>query len=318
MQTLNAGDVFVPGGMPEHTYNPREKHGLEKKLRDAKKTARKIVSVTGMTKSGKTVLVARLFPRDSCVWFDGGAFTNEAEFWIDLVDQLGAFTSFSLSDGNERSVETAAEARAQGGLFGWLASLALRLGIRRSRTTGISVSRQSSPKAIALRTLRKRKVPLVLDDFHYLPRDDQKRILRALKQLIFEGVPIVAISIPHRKYDALKAERELTGRVTQVPVPAWDPEELVEIASKGFPLLNVETSDNLVSNLVGQALGSPHLMQEFCLALCRKHNVEETAQERLSISGNEPLRPLFQSVAEETGICQHRFRKYLIGCHQAA
>jgi hypothetical protein len=126
-------------------------------------------------------------------------------------------------------------------------------------------------------------------------------VLRALKPLIFAGVPIVVISIPHRKYDALKAERELTGRVTQIPVPPWDETELAEIAETGFPLLNVAVGRGVIAQFVAEALGSPHLMQEFCLAACVRVNVERTSPLGVAFPATASLDELFERVAEDTG-----------------
>jgi hypothetical protein len=48
--------VFVPGGLPKHTYVPRSNLRLEEQLRAATDNLCKLVTVTGPTKSGKSVL----------------------------------------------------------------------------------------------------------------------------------------------------------------------------------------------------------------------------------------------------------------------
>jgi hypothetical protein len=53
-------DVFVPGGFPRHTYNPRVELQLEEKLAEVKDNLCKLVTVTGQTKSGKTVLARKI------------------------------------------------------------------------------------------------------------------------------------------------------------------------------------------------------------------------------------------------------------------
>ena len=53
---LRYQDVFVPGGFPRHTYNPRVDLQLEQRLAEVKDNLCKLVTVTGQTKSGKTVL----------------------------------------------------------------------------------------------------------------------------------------------------------------------------------------------------------------------------------------------------------------------
>jgi len=54
---IKHSDIFVPGGFPRHTYNPRVELQLECRLSEVKNNLCKLVAVTGHTKAGKTVLV---------------------------------------------------------------------------------------------------------------------------------------------------------------------------------------------------------------------------------------------------------------------
>ena len=72
MADIRYQDIFVPGGFPRHTYNPRVDLQLEIKLAESKDNLCKLVTVTGQTKSGKTVLARRIFPPEETVWIDGG------------------------------------------------------------------------------------------------------------------------------------------------------------------------------------------------------------------------------------------------------
>ena len=138
-----------------------------------------------------------------------------------------------------------------------------------------------------------------IDDFHYLDRQFQGDLVRALKPLVFEGIPIIAIAIPHRRYDAIKVEREMTGRLLSIEVPPWSTDELTEIADRGFPLLNINVSDRIKKRLAQESYGSPHLMQEFCRALCRINGIEESLTHEVKISSlNENI---FHDVADGTG-----------------
>lgn len=64
MTKISYTDIFVPGGFPRHTYNPRTGLALESKLVEVKQNLCKLAIVTGHTKSGKTVLVRKLMPRN--------------------------------------------------------------------------------------------------------------------------------------------------------------------------------------------------------------------------------------------------------------
>ena len=73
-------------------------------------------------------------------------------------------------------------------------------------------------KARALQGLRGTQRALIIDDFHYLDRKIQGSVVRALKSLVYAGHPVILIAIPHRRYDAVRVEKEMTGRVHDVPI----------------------------------------------------------------------------------------------------
>jgi hypothetical protein len=65
------GDVFTPGRMPDVTYNPRSEHDVEGALRRFLDNRGAALTLSGPTKSGKTVVVERVLPRDEALWIPG-------------------------------------------------------------------------------------------------------------------------------------------------------------------------------------------------------------------------------------------------------
>lgn len=60
---LRAQDVFTPGSFPVHTYVHRIDLDVEQQLRDALATPGQLISISGPSKSGKTVLVEASWAR---------------------------------------------------------------------------------------------------------------------------------------------------------------------------------------------------------------------------------------------------------------
>jgi hypothetical protein len=300
MKILRTNQVFVPGGMPTFTYVPRAERNLEARLAEAKDNLCKLVTVTGSTKSGKTVLTNRVFPRTSSVWIDGGTVKEEDDLWNFILDAIGGHSEETETDADETASKFSGE-------IGAAAQLPLvfegqgKLGAEYAKKRGASVAKKLSlkPRAAAITQLRETKLPVIIDDFHYLDRDFQGNIIRALKPLIFEGLPVILIAIPHRRYDAVKVEREITGRIEAVTIAAWEINELLQIPKGGFPLLNLFVDDVVLYQFAAQAYGSPHLMQEFCRSLASEHGVKETVASSLIIK--EVANDLFKRVAEGTG-----------------
>lgn len=294
-------EVFVPGGLPKFTYNPREERKLEEKLSESKENLCKLVILTGLTKSGKTVLAQKIFPRNGAIWFDGGAFSNEEEFWLELNSKIGNFTehSESKSNGGDASVEAGAE--VEGGIVVVKGKGHLQTRISGFNEQGLTKTRRIGGKTAALQGLSEKHIPLIIDDFHFIPREKQGNIIRSLKSLVFDGLPVVFIAIPHRHLDVVKSEREMTLRTHKIDVPAWSIDELRRIPDSGFPLLNVDVSDKIKTTMAENAFGSPHLMQEFCRELCEENNIKETLNRKIILIDESILPQLFKKIAENTG-----------------
>lgn len=297
MKQLRYQDVFTPGGFPVHTYNPRAALGLEGMVREVTKNLCKLVTVTGQTKSGKTVLVRRILPREDSIWIDGGVVSVEDDFWQVVIDQLDLFQSVTRSESQSSTATLSADGTAGANLLFAKGNVSVGGELEGSRESGTTSSKLLSSRVVALRALGSARVPLVVDDFHYLPKDLQGSVVRALKPLIFDGVPVVLIAIPHRRYDAIKVEKEMTGRMFPVTIPSWEESELQYIADKGFAILEQRCPSDISKRMISEAIGSPHLMQDFCRSVCKGMNdVSEVAT-----LTTERLETVFRDVAETIG-----------------
>ena len=301
MTKYKLGEVFVPGGLPKLTYNPRTEHKLESRLEEVKDNLCKLVMVTGLTKSGKTVLVQKIFPRKDIIWIDGGSFTNEEEFWSEINDQLDSYTSFSETSSVNNTKSVGGGLEGQGSIPFLKAKVSGNTEFSQSNDNQKSFSRSVSSKTAAISSLRNNIIPLVIDDFHYIKREKQGTIVRALKSLIFDGLPVILIAIPHRRLDVVKVEREMTGRIETIEIPSWTIDELKYISNEGFPLLNTEINDSITTEMANNALGSPHLMQEFCREISREFDVKNTLDNKMLIKDKSILPIIFGRVADGTG-----------------
>lgn len=290
-------DVFVPGGFPHHTYNPRESLLLENQLMEVKENLCKLVTITGHTKSGKTVLTRKIISPSSSIWVDGGSIHDEDDFWSIIIDNLPIYQDTSV--GTEKTDASTLSAKGSAGANFLVVKGQGEFGgsLEQARSTTESKSKTISSRISALQGLRQNKIPLIIDDFHYLPKELQGSIVRALKPLVFEGIPVIVIAIPHRRYDAIKVEREMTGRIRPISIPAWTEEELYYIAKQGFSVLGTGINESTMRKLAQEAVGSPHLMQEFCRHVAKSF---ESNAAKKTIS-DEDLNKIFLDVAETIG-----------------
>jgi hypothetical protein len=68
---LFATDVFTPNDFPEHTYVARTGPNLEMRSGDAIATPKVVVSISGPSKSGETVLIEKTVGKDNLILVSG-------------------------------------------------------------------------------------------------------------------------------------------------------------------------------------------------------------------------------------------------------
>lgn len=294
-------DVFVPGGFPRHTYNPRVELQLEEKLAEVKDNLCKLATVTGQTKSGKTVLARKILPQEESIWIDGGVVSQENDFWDVIIEQLQLFQSTEQENKNETTSKIGGKGTAEANFLLAKGSGEINTELQKTRGATVIGGRTVSSRVTALKGLRASNVPLVVDDFHYIPREMQGSIVRALKPLIFDGLPVVIIAIPHRRYDALKVEKEMTGRISPINIPTWSETELQFISNTGFELLGFQAPSDFNSHLSSEAIGSPHLMQDFCRGVSKLLEIEFNSEPRTFEATRTQIEIVFRDVAETIG-----------------
>lgn len=298
---LRYTDVFVPGGMPTYTYNPRVDRRLEDAIRESIHDY-KLLVITGPTKSGKTVLVNKVFPRTESLWVDGGMIDSENDFWEIIVSELGGYTEEQISNGEDLQCTISGTAKADGSVLLAKVSAGMTGTASSTERTSHLQSRHTSNKTKAIFLLQEMKVPLIIDDFHYISKEIQKHIVRALKAPIMYGVPVICIAIPSRKFDVIDVERELTGRMDSIEMPTWEIPELELIAKNGFTSLNLEIDEDIIKYLASESFGSPFLMQDFCRTICKESSIEYKMPKPQHLSLTfESVSNIFPIIADNSG-----------------
>lgn len=274
-RVARTGEVFVPGGLPDVTYVARETLKAEAVVNDFLDEKFRMLSLSGPTKCGKTVLVRRMVPE--AVVISGGDIENVNDFWGAVVDKLGGYTDVSKEIAREESESESRDVSGEVGVpfakVGGGGGRSTSYGETQTKTLG-----KARPlHLVAQDALRSHlDVVLFIDDFHYIPQPVQLSIVRGLKALIFDGLRVIVASVPHRAYDAVRVENEMTGRVEHFTLPIWSEPELQMIANSGFDVLRVSTAPSVTNRMADESFGSPHLMQDFCLNLCKANEVRET------------------------------------------
>lgn len=274
--TLRATDVFTPGSFPQHTYVERAQQGLEDSLRDALETPGQVVSLSGPSKSGKTVLVEKVVGPDLLITITGASIAGAPDVWRQVLDWMDVPASISAASGIGGSIGGEVSARGS-------AAIPLVAKGELGTTGKIGVTVDTSSEAVRERRGLQQVVDeiggsdfvLLLDDFHYMARDVQSEVAKSLKEAVRLGIKIVTAAVTHRGDDVLRANPELRGRVRAIDLEYWNTSELREIADSGFNALNVSFDPVAINKFIEESAGSPQLMQLLCLQACFVFNLRE-------------------------------------------
>lgn len=272
----------MAGGQPTVTYVQRQAEAVELQFARAIATPNQIVSLSGPTKTGKTVLCRRTLGDRQFVWIDGGQVSTGREFWERVAHDL------NLPSESETREESETEVAAEGSL----PLLVTASGSQLFRTSA-SETRRVNSMASAISRLSDEKIILVIDDFHYVDDPTRKDLMRNVKGAVFNGLKVVLLSVTHRVFDAIKAESELTGRFTAISLPHWSHGDLLQIPMKGFDHLGVDCPGSITEQFALEAQENPFLMQKFCWEMCYDLGIER----RTPLLGKHSVPESYDSIA---------------------
>lgn len=290
----------MAGGFPSITYVPRDEYKLESTIEDYLDDRHKLLSISGSTKSGKTVLVCKIVPEKSSFLVQGGQVNDLNSFWQIILEETGGCTSLSETTSTNTNFVSGREITASikpGGMGGDINS---QVSESEQNEVSQTLSRTVPSASSAIKQLLHYMRPLVVDDFHYIDKNVQLSIIRSLKSPIFKGLPVILITVPHRAFDVIRAEKEMTGRVKQLEIPAWQTNELQKIAELGFKELNVRCTPEIIRKMAQESFNSPHLMQNFCSALCKVNGIRETQPLLIELQEPDDWLSFFRNMASDT------------------
>ena len=280
---MKATYVFTPNKSPDVTYVGDQLEVKKTTLFDSLETGGSVISLSGPSKSGKTVFVEKVLGKHRLVPVTGAGVDSTGRFWERVFDKLGVAIKKS------RSTASGTKTSAKGGISGGLEKvLKVEIG------GGKEFSKQESESAdyttdylqLAISKLGDTNLVIFIDDFHYIPSSVQSELCKELKVAAQKNVNFICASVPYHSDDTIIANPDLRGRVTLLDFDYWCEDELKKIAYRGFNALNIDVQVSLIDAMASEAAGSPQLMQALCLNACFESSIREMAKTRQKIVSN--------------------------------
>jgi hypothetical protein len=276
--------VFTPTDVPTITYVERTTRNYEEELRKAFEIPKMIVSISGPSKSGKTVLVTKVVSKDNLIHLYGASIKSAADLWTNVLAWMGGPIEITETSGSKKSGTVSGTA---GGKFGipFVAEGKADAGGSATVESNASTARKIAVSNLdsVVKEIGGSDFVVFVDDFHYIEASVREEIGRQIKAAAELGIRICTASVPHRADDVVRSNTELRGRVTAVDMSYWSPKELEEIAYRGFRELNVDLAPRVLEGLSNEAFGSPQLMQAISLNFCFESNIGETLEQHIRI-----------------------------------
>ncbi len=280
----NRTEVFTPNDVPTHTYVDRAEHKFEQKLKDAFSIPKMVISLSGPSKTGKTVLVNKVVESDNLIPVSGASIKSADDLWGKVLAWMEGPISRTEKTEYGGKIEVGGKAGGEAGIpfvAKGKAEAEGKIGAELKKSTEKVFGHGGLQQVI--KDIAGSEYTVFIDDFHYIPEGEQEGIGRQIKEAAEAGVRICAASVPHRADDVVRSNPELRGRVVAINTERWTESELEQIGYKGFQAMNMDIAPPVLKKLASEAFGSPQLMQAICLNLCFEHRIEETLAEQKRI-----------------------------------
>ncbi len=285
---LRINEIFTPNDTPSITYVDREDLKLEQTLRAHCELPKMVVSVSGPSKSGKTVLINKVLDENLIIPVIGSGIGAPEDLWIRALQWMEIPATVTTTKSSSTSISGGAKGGGEVSLLGVAKGNAqTHIGSGKSWTSTSSGTFENNGLTKVIEEMAGSEFVIFLDDFHYIAESHREEIGRQIKVATDNGVKIITASVPHRTDDVVRSNPELRGRVAAVDVGYWERRHLQMIARQGFSELNIYLAPEIENRLCDEAMGSPQLMQTICYCLCNVLQIYEPFREIESIEINE-------------------------------
>jgi hypothetical protein len=295
---MRATEVFIPGSFPTETYIQRSDENYEVVLNDALSMDGMVLSISGPSKSGKTVLIEKVVGKDYLISISGAGIKNSTDLWEAVLDWMEA--PYEVQETAKHSDKIGTELGVSGGasVFGFAkAEASAKAKLDSESVNEESSTRRRTGASQVVRELANSDFVILVDDFHYIPRDIQGEVARQIKDVVRQKVRICAATVSHRGDDVMRANPELRGRLQTIDLPYWGIADLKRIATTGLSKLNATINAQSLERLAKEAAGSPQLMQLICLQMCFVKDLRSKSEDSIAIDISERD---FSAIFEQT------------------
>lgn len=290
-------EIFTPGRFPQWTYVDTHLKEKEQHLRDALDEGSMLISISGPSKSGKTVFVEHVLGKENLVLVTGAGVRSTTDLWVKVFDIIGTPIARTTTSSQSTSGSISATAGGEGNVLIFKGKGEMTGSLEHSREEAHSDVEAVDALQLLIRELGSTDFVVFIDDFHYIDAGLQTELAHQLKEAMRNGVKFICASVPYHADDVIRSNPDLRGRIFSIDFDYWGPDVLAEIAKKGFNKANVRYDEALTQQFSSEAAGSPQLMQYLCLNACYEIGLREVSEDQWQLEYGDEL---FDNVCRRT------------------
>ena len=290
-------EIFTPGRFPQWTYVDTHLKEKQQHLRDALDEGSMLISISGPSKSGKTVFVEHVLGKENLVLVTGAGVKSTTDLWVKVFDIIGTPIARTTTSSQTTSGSISATAGGEGNVLIFKGKGEMTGSLDHSREEAHSDVEAVDALQLLIRELASTDFVVFIDDFHYIDSRLQTELAHQLKEAMRNGVKFICASVPYHADDVIRSNPDLRGRIFSIDFDYWGSDVLAEIAKKGFHKANVRYDEKLTERFSSEAAGSPQLMQYLCLNACYEIGLREASEQEWHLEYREEL---FDNVGRRT------------------
>ena len=280
---MKSSEVFTPGKFPVHTFVDDHLQEKKEQLLDTLETGAMLISISGPSKSGKTVFIEECLGRSCLIQITGAGVNEPSDLWMRVFDIIGTELPASISRTSSSGSKVGGKGSIEGNALFVKGKGEVSIDKTSTENEMLSASLSSDCLQLLTRELGGTDLVVFIDDFHYIPQSVQAELAQQIKEAIRNNVKFVCASVPYHADDVIRSNPDLRGRVFSIDFEYWGTETLKKIAFKGFDALGIGYRNTAIEQLVSEAAGSPQLMQYLCLNTCFELGVREKTNQEVEL-----------------------------------
>ncbi|MGM8062825.1 hypothetical protein [Vogesella indigofera] len=229
------------------------------------------------------------------------------DIYVEILSQLQVDLILEATSGGRFVARVEASGEVGNTL---LAKLAAKLGLDFERNSSLKtkpVGKNETDLKFFADLVLESGYRLVIEDFHYLSKEERAKFAFDLKALWDYGLYVVVVGVWGENNMLLALNPDLSGRIEEISL-TWNSAELQKILEQGGRELNIVFSDQVANFMAEISYGSPGVCQQLALGMLDSLGIFETSKlkilldkvEDVEIAAKkyaEQLTPLYQSFA---------------------